>query len=181
MMVGSSKKRSRNSENFNTDDHRRSTKNAKVNEINTDSKHATILEEINKACAEIVTSLTAAASGPSHGAMLKAAGLLVGVNSVSRCLEKRPHLISLLVVCQDTNPRLVTKHLIAAAAAHSVPTLRLPRSAQGSSSIELGSTVGVRTATAIGFCSKNVFEGRIQDDGSQKIIENLIKRLKLLL
>ncbi|KAM4706358.1 ribonuclease P protein subunit p38 [Rhinophrynus dorsalis] len=70
--------------------------------------------------------------------------LAIGVNEVTRALEKNQLL--LVLVCKSAKPPMITKHLIELSASRSVPACQLPRLSEN-----IGPALGLKSVLALGF------------------------------
>lgn len=131
-----------------------------------------ILEDINATCAALVQQVDPEITS-SHGSALRQAGVVVGVNAVTRAFKTGE--LGLILVCQETKPRLLTEHLSKAAAHASVP-LAYFSGPDGSGSLDLGAALGVRTAIAVGFQTTRTDGGKASN--SDSLLGDLVQRLK---
>ncbi|XP_041358777.1 ribonuclease P protein subunit p38-like [Gigantopelta aegis] len=70
--------------------------------------------------------------------------LAIGINAVTRGLEKDD--LDLVIVCQSTEPQLITKHLIPLSACRQCPTLCIPRFSEA-----VAPLLGIKSTVGIGF------------------------------
>eukprot|EP01006_Ploeotia_vitrea_P053294 TRINITY_DN67774_c11_g11_i1.p1 TRINITY_DN67774_c11_g11~~TRINITY_DN67774_c11_g11_i1.p1 ORF type:complete len:278 (+),score=99.57 TRINITY_DN67774_c11_g11_i1:12-845(+) len=95
-------------------------------------------------------------------------GVLVGINQVTRALEKTR--VAVVVLCQDIRPAAIASHVHVLCARRGVPLLVLPDNA----SVKLGQLLGTRVASAIALRALDVSggeEGKLEEHDAKRVAE----------
>jgi hypothetical protein len=80
--------------------------------------------------------------------------ILLGINSITKCLERTPHRLLFVLVCRSCKPLVVlTRHLQVMCAHHNVPA-----GCVANLSSILGKLLNMKTVSAFAFCTKPLTE-----------------------